>query len=415
MRALPLNVAPQRRAEFPDAGIGWGWEPAALLVVTLLLLSFGLVNLYSASSVLAQGDRLPDYFYVVRQAGGAAVGLVALAVCSRIPYGWWRPLAWPLLGAVFVLLVVLLLPGTAELAPRINGARRWLKLGVTIQPSELAKFAVILWTAAVAVRKLGQFSRWSRGFLPFVLIWTTLAVPIALEPDLSTALVVVALGALVLFAAGARIAHFLLLGAVALPVLVLALGEGYRLRRLLAFLDPAADPSGARYQVQQSLIAVGSGGLAGLGFGEGRQEFGFIPEPHNDFIFSMIGEEWGFLGVTVTVALYLAVVLVGFRVARRAPDPFGELLAVGSTSLIAVSAVLHMGVGLGLLPATGVALPLMSYGRSNLVVSMAAVGVLMSIGRGARVGASGPRYGKGTESSRRRSRRARRGARKALS
>ncbi|MBI4539669.1 MAG: putative lipid II flippase FtsW [Gemmatimonadetes bacterium] len=387
VRALPLDVAPPRPTGFADSGIGWGWEPAALLVVTVLLLSFGLVTLYSASSFLAQREHLPDYYYVLRQAAGAGVGLALLALCSRIPYRSWRRLAWPLLAVVLILLLVLLLPGTREFAPEINGARRWLKLGgITLQPSELAKFVVVVWTAALAVKGKERLAHVSRGFLPLAAIWALLAAPIVLEPDLSTAVLVVALGGLVALTAGARVLHFAVLGLAALPLLASELAQAYRLRRVLAFLDPETDPSGAAYQVQQSLIAVGSGGLAGVGFGEGRQQFGFIPEAHNDFIFAMIGEEWGFIGVTLTVGLYLTLVLIGFRVARRAPDHFGELLAVGLTSLIATSAVLHMGVGLGLIPATGVTLPLMSYGRSNLLVSLAAMGVLVAIARAGSAG-----------------------------
>jgi cell division protein FtsW len=159
------------------------------------------------------------------------------------------------------------------------------------------------------------------------------------------------------------------------------LGVGFRLQRLLVFLDPGADPAGAGFQVRQSLIALGSGGVTGVGFGQGRQKFGFLPEPHNDFIFAMIGEEWGLVGVAFVLTLYLVLILVGFRIARRAPDLFGELLAIGFTNLIALHALLHMGVGLGLVPTTGLALPLISFGRSNLLVTMAAVGILMAVAR----------------------------------
>lgn len=383
---MPLNVAPPRRAEFPDAGFGWGWEPAALLAVTVLLVCFGLVNLYSASWVLAQRDQLPDYFYVVRQIEGAAIGIVMLVVCSRIPYSWWRPLSWPLLAAVWLLLSLLLLPGTTPIAPEVNGARRWLTLGVTFQPSELAKLAVVVATAALADKKRDRLSRFSQGLLPLALVWLAIALPIALEPNFTTAALVVALGALVAFGAGARVRHFAALAVAMAPLALLSLAGGYRLERILAFLNPTADPSGAGYQVRQSLIAVGSGGVAGVGFGEGRQKFGFLPEPHNDFLFAMIGEEWGFVGITLTIALYLALILVGFRVARRAADGFGELLAVGLVSLIATSAVLHMAVVLGLAPPTGLPLPLMSYGRSNLIVSLMAIGMLMSVGHAARAG-----------------------------
>lgn len=377
----PVDVAPAGPAHYPDTGLGRGWEPMALLGTTLLLLCFGLVTLYSASSVLAQRQSLPDHFYVLRQAAGGALGLVVLVVFARLPYHWWRKAAWPLLAVTWLLLVVVILPGTEAIAPEINGSRRWLRVGVTVQPSELAKVAMVVWTAALAVKKREHFQSLSKGVLPFLLIWAALLVPIALEPDFSTAVLVGLLGVVVLFAAGSRIGHFVFLGMVALPFLWSQLAVKFRLERIVAFLDPSVDPAGAGFQVRQSLIAVGSGGLAGVGFGEGRQKYGFVPEPHNDFVFAMVGEEWGLLGVTFLMGLYLAVILIGFRIARAAPDLFGQLLAVGLTSLIALHAFLHMAVVLDLVPPTGLSLPLVSYGRSNLIVVLASVGILVSVAR----------------------------------
>ncbi len=379
--ARPMDVAPAGPVRLPESGLGRGWEPAAVLVLTLLLLSFGLVTLYSASSVLALREKLPDTYYVLRQAGGAAFGLLVLGVCAWLPYHVWERMAWPLLWISVIALVVVVLPGTEAIAPQINGARRWLRLGVTIQPSEFAKIAVIVWTAAVAVKKVEHFQSLSRGLGPFFVAWGLILIPVALEPDLSTACLIALLGLLVVFAAGARIAHFMFLGILMIPLLRSQLEVGFRANRMTAFLHPAADPTGAGFQVRQSLVALGSGGLAGVGFGEGRQKFGFLPESHNDFIFAMVGEEWGWLGVVFLVALYLAIVLVGFRIARRAPDLFGQLLAIGLTNLIALQAVLHMAVGLGIVPPTGLALPLVSYGRSNLVVTLAALGILLSVAR----------------------------------
>ncbi len=380
--ARPLNVAPAGPLTLPDTGLRRGWEPSVLLAVTLLLFAFGLVTLYSVSSVLAQRAGAPDYFFVLRQAAGGALGLAGLVVCSRIPYRWWQTLAWPFLGVTWILLIILILPGTESIAPEINGARRWLRLpGLTLQPSDPAKLALLIWTAALAVKKQGQFQSLRRGLLPFLLIWGVVLAPIALEPDFSTACLIGLLVGLVVFVAGGRIGHFLFLGVFLLPVVLQQLGGGFRVDRMKVFLDPSADPAGAGFQLRQSLVALGSGGLTGVGFGEGRQKFGFLPEPHNDFIFAMIGEEWGLVGVVFLVSLYLALVVVGFRIARRAPDLFGELLAIGLTSLIALHALLHMGVGLGLVPATGLALPFISYGRSNLLVTLAAVGILMAIAR----------------------------------
>ena len=375
------DVRPAARASLPDSGLGRGWEGAALVALSLLLLSFGLVTLYSASSVLALRQDLPDTYFVLRQAAGAGVGLIALLLCARMPYDLWAKLAWPLLGISVIALVIVVLPGTEAIAPEINGARRWLRVGITIQPSEIAKIAVVVWTAAMAVRKAPYFKSLRRGLGPFFVIWALVLVPIALEPNLSTALIIGLLGAVIVFAAGARLSHFVFIGVLLAPVVVSQLAVGFRAERLRAFLDPTADPNGAGFQATQSLIALGSGGLTGVGFGEGRQKFGFLPEVHNDFIFATVGEEWGLLGVTLLISLYVALVLVGFRVAARAPDLFGELLAIGFTSLIALQAFLHMAVGLGVVPTTGLALPLVSWGRSNLVVTLAALGVLVSVAR----------------------------------
>ncbi|MDP2955787.1 MAG: putative peptidoglycan glycosyltransferase FtsW [Longimicrobiales bacterium] len=383
MAARPMDVAPAGPVTLPDAGWGRGWEPAAVVLLTLLLLAFGLVTLYSASSVLALRQDLPDTYFVLRQAGGAAVGLGLLAACALLPYRIWARWAWPMLWTSVVLLVVIILPGTEAIAPEVNGARRWLRLGISIQPSEFAKLAVIVWTATIAVKKQEQFKSLTQGLGPFFLIWSLVLIPVALEPNLSTALVIGVLGLLVIFTAGARVAHFAFLGLLLVPFVRGQLEVGFRADRISAFLDPASDPSGAGFQLQQSLVALGSGGLTGVGFGEGRQKFGFLPEAHNDFIFAMVGEEWGLVGVVLLVASYLALILVGFRIAARAPDLFGELLAVGITSLIALQATLHMSVGLGLLPTTGVALPLFSYGRSHLLVTLAALGILVSVARAA--------------------------------
>ena len=380
MARRPMDVAPAR-VSLPDVGLGRGWEPPVLLALTLTLFAFGLVTLYSASSFFARSQGNPDYFYVLRQATGGAVGLVALAICARIPYRFWEKMAWPLVITTFAMLVVVILPGTEDIAPRINGARRWLRVGVTIQPSEFAKIAMIVWTAMLAVRKQDQFGRLSKGLGPFLTVWGLLLIPVALQPDLSTAMLTGLLGALTLFAAGARIGPFIFLLIISAPVLAQQLLVGFRFDRWVAWLSPTADSQGAGWQLWQSLIAVGSGGVTGRGFGEGQQKFGFVPEPHNDFIFAMVGEEWGLMGVTFVIALYAAFILIGFRVARRAPTLFGQLLAVGCTNLIALQAVLHISVGLGLVPTTGLALPLVSYGRSNLLVIFIAIGILMSIAR----------------------------------
>jgi cell division protein FtsW len=377
-----MDIAPAGPIRLPDAGLGRGWEAAAVMGLTVLLLSFGLVSLYSASSVLALRQALPDTYYVLNQAAGAAAGLTALMMCAWLPYRVWEYLAWPLLGASILGLVLVILPWTEAISPETNGARRWLLVfGVSVQPSEIAKVAVVVWTAAFAVKKAPHFRSLRHGLGPFLAVWGVAVVLTALEPDLSGAMVIACLGALVVFAAGARLGHFVFLALLTGPFLWRQVEVGFRAERIAAFLNPTADPTGAGFQVRQSLLALGSGGVSGVGIGEGRQKFGFLPEAHNDFIFAMIGEEWGFLGVFLLVTLYASIVLVGFRIAGRAPDRFGELLAVGCASLVALQAVLHMAVGLALAPATGLALPLVSYGRSNLVMTLVALGMLISVAR----------------------------------
>jgi len=377
-----MDIAPAGPVRLPDSGLGRGWEAAALMGLTLLLLSFGLVFLYSASSVLALRESLPDTYFVLRQAVAAGAGILLLFMIALLPYRLWERSAWAILVLSVAGLVAVLLPWTASFAPEINGARRWLRIGpLNFQPSEVAKLAVIVWTAAVAVKKAEHFRSLRRGLGPFLTVWAMVVGLVALEPDLSTALVTAMLGGLIVFVAGARISHFVFLALLAVPLLWQQVSVGFRAERIQAFLNPAADPTGAGFQVHQSLIALGSGGLSGVGIGEGRQKFGFLPEAHNDFIFAMIGEEWGFLGVLLLVGLYVSIVMVGFRIAGRAPDRFGELLAVGCASLIGLQALLHMAVALALAPPTGLTLPLVSYGRSSLVMTLAALGMLISVAR----------------------------------
>jgi cell division protein FtsW len=370
-------------AALPRGRFGSGWEAPMLLALTLVALFAGMVTVHSASAVKAQSESLPHYHYVLRQALGGAMGIVLLVVAARVDYRRLRLIAWPLVLATIAALLVIIMPGTQAIAPVVNGARRWLSIGpVVLQPSEFAKLTLIIWTAALAVKKQEKLGSLSKGLLPFLCVWLVVAGLIALEPSLSAALLIVLFAALVVFAAGARIAHFVALGLVALPVLISQVSAlAYRVDRLIAFRDRTLDEAGLSYQITQALTAVGSGGLFGRGFGRGQQKFGFLPEPHNDFILAMIGEEWGFLGVFAVIVLFALIALIGYRIARQAPDLFGFLLAVGLTNLIALQAMLHAAVNLAVLPTTGVTLPFISYGRSSLLVCLAAVGILINIAR----------------------------------
>jgi len=363
------------------------WEAKALVALTLVAFCFGIIQMYSASAFMARAEGHPAHYYAVKQLTAAALGVVVAAVLSRVDYRRFRLWAWPMLVGVSVLLVVILLPGTERIAPRINGARRWINLGMSFQPSELAKIAVMLWTAALAVKKADRLHSLRKGLVPFLVVWLPLALLVLLEPNMSAALLIVLLASMVLFAGGARIGHFIFFGLLAVPVVWHQITHaGYRMQRIAAFLDPTADVDGVSYQIYQSLIAIGSGGLGGVGIGASRQKYGFLPEPHNDFLFSMIAEEWGLLGIVLVVGIFAAFLWVGYRIAARAPDRFGYLVAIGMTNMIAVSAFMHMGVALSLLPTTGVALPFMSYGGSALLGYFAAVGILLSVARASRKG-----------------------------
>ncbi len=357
------------------------WEGRALGIVAAVLAMFGVVAVYSASSIWAVQNAQPGGYYAVRQLLGAGVGVGFLLICSRIDYQLWRYLGWPLLAATAVMLVIPLLPFTTDIAPEINGARRWVTLGpIRMQPSEFARFTLVAWTAMLAAKKGVGIREFKSGLLPFLVIVIPVVGLVILEPDLSSGIVLLLLVGTVLFTAGAKIGHFLLLGLVALPFLWHSVvSVQYRLTRMLSFLGSPNDVEEASWQIQQSLIGIGSGRWFGVGFGEGLQKLGYLPYAYSDFIFSTIGEEWGFVGVLVIVGLFAGYVALGFRIARAAPDLFGSLLATGLTTAIGLAAMLHVAVTLNLTPTTGISLPFVSYGRSSLLVSLIATGVLINI------------------------------------
>jgi len=362
------------------------WETRLLSLVAAILVVFGLTAVYGASSLLTISGGQVGSSFALKQALGAAVGAIVAALLARSDYRRWQRWAWPVLALAGVLLLIPLLPFTHRIAPSINGARRWVNLGfVTVQPSELAKFAVVLWTAMLAAKKGERIRTFQYGLLPFIVVLTPLLALIFFEPNLSMALLVALLAGVVLFTAGARIGHFLALAVVATPLLFGAVASAqYRLARVITFLNPGSAPSEATWQVHQSLVGIGAGRLFGVGLGQGQQKLGYLPYAYSDFIFSTIGEEWGFLGVLALLVLFGTFVWLGFRITRSARDSFGQLLAVGLTALIGITAALHVGVSLALLPATGITLPFISYGRSSLFVALVATGVLISIGRGRR-------------------------------
>lgn len=371
-----------RAVPVQGAGGAPSWVCQGLLGVTLALVALGLLSLYSASSFVAQSEGLPDSHYLLQQAAHAAVGLLGLGVLAFIDYRLWAKLAWPLAVLSVLLLALTILPFTASIAPEVNGARRWLRLGVTFQPSELAKLGVVIWTAALAVKKQDRLHSLRYGLLPFLLVDGLICLLILAEPHFSGAAITATLAFVVLFTAGGRLGHFLFLGALSLPLVWdQVMHTGYRANRIMAFLNPGLGAEDVGYQLRQSLIAVGSGGPWGVGFGESRQKLFYLPEPQNDFIFPIIAEEWGLVGAVVLVGLFLAWTWLGLAVARSAPDLFGRLLAVGLTSIVAVGAFAHIGVTLGLLPTTGLNLPFVSAGGTGLVIALGATGILLNIAR----------------------------------
>lgn len=351
------------------------WETRLLAVVTGVLTVFGIASLYAAATL-----ERDAWGFFTKQLSGAVGGAVAMVIVSRVDYHKWRELAWPLLLGTVVFLIVPLLPFTRAISPPVHGARRWINLGpLNFQPSELARFAIAVWTSMLAAKKGELVRGFKKGVTPFLLVLGFTSLLILLEPNLSTAVLVALIGGVVLFTAGAKIGHFLLLGVAGIFAAVsLIWAEPYRLTRLRCFLEPCGE---GNFQLSQALLGFGSGGPLGVGFGHGQLKLNYLPFAYSDFIFSTIGEEWGFLGVVVVVALFGLFCWVGFRIAKTAPDPFGQYLATGLTATVGLAALLHMAVTLGLMPTTGLAFPFMSYGRSGLVIALISVGVLINIGR----------------------------------
>jgi cell division protein FtsW len=302
------------------------------------------------------------------------------AIAAKMDAEVWEKWAWPVMIVSLVLLAVVIMPFTASIAPRVHGSRRYL-FGSSIQPSELAKLAVIVWTSMLVIKKGPALRRLTKGLLPFLVVIGALDILVMLEPDLSTAMMFTLVMGIILFTGGVRIGHFVALGVMLIPLLYVKVERlNYVLLRMSAFFDPGAAPLEVNYQLRQSLIAVGSGQIFGVGFGRGRQQYGFLPFGYDDFIAGHIGEEWGFVGLAFLVLAFAVYAALGFRIARKARSPFLQLVAVGLTVTVVLTAYLHIGVATGLLPTTGLTLPFISYGRSNLVLSLVMTGILVNIG-----------------------------------
>ena len=352
-----------------------------LVAVLIMLLLAGLLILFSATYYTAQdrGDPLGE---VKKQLIGIALGTAAMVVTSRIPYRFWRD-TWVVIGALgisAVLLILVIIPGVGVY---LNGSRRWLSIaGMSFQPSEFAKLAVVLYMATTLTYRGKRIKSLIFGIVPVLLVPGVVFLLILQQPNLSTAGSILITSLILIIIAGAKWKHILLM-------LIGGIGVGgfyawsapYRRERLLSFTDPFAKMNDEGYQLAQSLIAFGSGGLFGMGLGMGRQKYAYLPYPESDFIFAIVGEDFGFAGCLAVIAMFIAFMLAGMRIATRCRDKFGALLAAGITCSITVQAFLNMGVVIGILPTTGLPLPFFSAGGTSISITMAAVGILLNISR----------------------------------
>jgi cell division protein FtsW len=332
---------------------------------------------YSASAVVALERFQQPYLFLTKQALWSVLGLAVLVVAMRVDYRTYRNEAfiWSLLGVVVLMLVVVLFG-----AP-VNGTRRWFGVGgLGIQPSELAKVACVFFTALILERRMHRIDDLSYSLLPIGLIIGLVVALILLQPDFGTSISLALVVAVMVFAAGLHYRYFVGLALVALPAIYIVLGAApYRRRRLLAFWDPWADPLGDGFQIIQSLVAVGTGGVFGRGLMGGVQKLFYLPEPHTDFIYAVIGEELGLIGATAILLCFCVIAWRGLRIAARAEDTFGSFVALGLTVMIAVQALINMSVVIGLLPNKGFPLPLLSFGGSSLLINLLGMGILLNI------------------------------------
>ena len=349
-----------------------------LLFPVLFLVGIGVVMIYSASSTLALKAFGNEYYFLKRQAIFAMIGLLILVFYKHMPYRHFRALSYPIILFAAALLAATLFSGFGY---AVGGARRWLRVaGFSIQPSELARFAIVIFMAYSLNKKREKIKDFYIGFLPHVLLLGVFTVLLFIQPDFGSIVIFAALSWIMFFVAGVRILHLTSAFVVLLPVLYFFLiSAEYRMKRMLSFLNPWQHPMEEGYQVTHSLMAFGTGGLWGTGIGKGYQKLFYLPEPHTDFIFSVIGEELGLVGVLFILGLYVMIIWRGIHIARNARDFFGSLIALGLTASIGLQVCINMGVSLGLLPTKGLTLPFLSYGGTSLLVNMASIGILMNI------------------------------------
>ncbi|MBW2734816.1 MAG: putative lipid II flippase FtsW [Deltaproteobacteria bacterium] len=349
-----------------------------LLGTVLAIVGVGIAMVYSASAVYAQVKLGDGTYYLKRHLIYALIGMVALYIGWRVDYRIYQRFVYPLLGGTLLLLVALLIPGVGT---RIDGAARWFRFaGLSFQPSEVAKVTLVFYLAYSLSKKRAEIRNFSIGFLPHLFVASLFGLLVLRQPDLGTTAILVAVTFLLLFVAGAKISYILLALLAAAPIVYHQIvGTPWRLRRLIAFLDPWAYRHDAGYQVAESLMSVGSGGLWGLGLGGGKQKLFFLPAAHTDFIFAITGEELGFIGLMGLVLLFAVIALRGMRAAFGARDLFGTYIAFGITATLTLQALFHMAVVLGLVPTKGITLPLFSSGGTGLIMNLFSIGVLLNI------------------------------------
>jgi cell division protein FtsW len=349
-----------------------------LLIPTLLLMAFGLVAIYSASSFLAEHKMGDNYFYLKKQGMFCLVGLFFFICTKNLPSTFYQRMVYPILGISFLLLILSLVPGVGT---RVGGASRWLRFGgFSFQPSELAKLALAFYLAYSIARKGPEMSSFSKGLLPHLAVGGAFMILILLQPDLGTTIIIGSWLLIILFVGGVRMVHLFGLALLSFPALLwLVWKADYRLKRWWTFLNPWEDPQGLGFQIIHSFLAFGSGGVLGVGLGNGKQKLFYLPEPHTDFILSIVAEELGLLGVAAIVLLFGILIIRGIQIALDAPDLYSSYLALGISCFLGLQVVINMGVVLGLLPTKGLTLPFISYGGSSLVVTLIGIGILCNI------------------------------------
>jgi cell division protein FtsW len=356
----------------------YGGYDYILLIPTILLLGFGLVAIYSASNFVADHRVGDAYFFLKRQALFCLLGIFLLVMAKNIPVTFYRKVIYPMLFISLGLLAALFIPGVGK---TVGGACRWLRFGdFSMQPSELAKLCLAIYIAYSMEKKGPNMGRFTRGLVPHVIVAGAFMALILLQPDLGTAIIIGGWLLILLFVGGISILQISGIALLATPVVWwLIRNADYRLKRWTTYLNPWEDPQGLGFQIIHSFLAFGSGGIFGVGLGNSKQKLLYLPEPHTDFILSIVAEELGLLGLASIIILFSVLILRGIKIALDAPDLYSSYLAIGISTLIGLQVLINMGVVMGLLPTKGLTLPLMSYGGSSLVVNLLGIGILLSI------------------------------------